>query len=179
MSKGSNFLLGVYNDEDVLVEAITKIRAAGVKIYEAYTPFPVHGLDDAIGYKPSNLPIVAFLFGMTGTICALCLTIGTMGFDWPMDIGGKPFIPLPNFIPVTFELTVLLASLGMVGTFLVIQNLKPWGYKPFMFDSRSVDDKFILVVDLDKNKLGKQELTSLFTQTGAVEVNLKVVEEHH
>lgn len=176
MAKGKNFLLGVFNDEDVLINAVSGLRKSGVKIHEAYTPFPVHGLDEALGYKPSNLPTVGFLFGLTGTICALALTIGTMGFDWPMDIGGKPFIPLPNFIPVTFELTVLLASLGMVASFLIVANLKPWGYKPFMFDSRSTDDMHIIAIDLDKNKISEADITKLFTQYGAVEVNSKTLE---
>ncbi|MFN6943389.1 MAG: DUF3341 domain-containing protein [Cytophagaceae bacterium] len=175
MAKGKNFLLGIFTDEDVLVSAVSKSRIEGVKIFEAYTPFPVHGLDVALGYKPSNLPIAAFLFGMTGTICALLLTILTMGYDWPMIIGGKPFIPLPNFIPVTFELTVLLASLGMVGTFFVISNLKPWA-KPFMFDHRSTDNKFVVVVDLDKNKLSKEDIMRIFNENGAAEVNLKNVQ---
>ncbi|MBO9702682.1 MAG: DUF3341 domain-containing protein [Sporocytophaga sp.] len=178
MSKSTNYIIGVFNDEDVLMDAVSTLKSSGVKIQEAYTPFPVHGLDDALGYKPSNLPIAAFLFGLTGTICALLLTIGTMGFDWPMDIGGKPFVPLPHFIPVTFELTILLASLGMVATFLIISNLKPWGHDPFMFDGRSTDDKFLIVIDLDKNKMDKVALTNLFKQTGASEVNSKIVENH-
>ncbi|WMJ74913.1 DUF3341 domain-containing protein [Cytophagaceae bacterium ABcell3] len=175
MAKGKNFLLGIYKDEDVLVGAVSKVRVAGVRIHEVYTPFPVHGLDEALGYKPSNLPIVAFIFGLTGTICALCLTILTMGYDWPMVIGGKPFIPLPNFIPVTFELTVLLASLGMVGTFFVISGLKPWG-RPFMFDPRSTDDCHVMAIDLDRNKLSKEEISQLLTESGASEVNSKIVE---
>lgn len=175
MAKGKNFLLGIFTDEDVLLGAVSKIRIDGVRIQEVYTPFPVHGLDEALGYKASNLPIVAFLFGLTGTICALLLMILTMGYDWPMVIGGKPFIPLPNFIPITFELTVLLASLGMVGTFFVISNLKPWG-TPFMFDHRSTDNKFVMVIDIDKNKISQEDVSQLLTQYGATEVNTKIVE---
>jgi len=63
MEKGKNYLLGVYDDEDVLVEAVGKVRNAGVKIHEVYTPFPVHGLDTALGYNYSNLPIASFIYG--------------------------------------------------------------------------------------------------------------------
>ena len=175
MEKGKNFVLGIFSDEDELIEGVGKVRKAGVRIQEVYTPFPVHGLDAALGYSPSNLPIVAFLFGMTGTILALTMMIGMLGFDWPMDIGGKPYIALPDFIPITFEATVLLAALGMVGTFLIISDLKPWGYNPFMFDPRSTDDKFVMVIDLGRNNLDNDLITKILNESGATEVNSKVI----
>lgn len=176
MEKGKHFVLGIFSDEDVLVHGVGKIRSAGVKIKEVYTPFPVHGLDAALGYSPSNLPIVAFLCGMTGTTLALTMIIGMLGYDWPMDIGGKPYVAFPDFIPITFEATVLLASLGMVATFLIVSNLKPWGYDPFMFDARSTDDKFVMVVDIDNNKLDKGSIERILSEHGATEVNTKNVE---
>src|SRR6185436_545991 len=134
MEKGKNYLLGVYDDEDVLVEAVGKVRGAGVKIKEVYTPFPIHGLDTALGYNASNLPTMSFLYGMTGTILALTTLIWMMGYDWPMDIGGKGTIALPDFIPITFEFTVLLAAHGMVLTFFIVSNLAPWNYNPELLD---------------------------------------------
>nr|HPI79853.1 DUF3341 domain-containing protein [Cyclobacteriaceae bacterium] len=103
MESNKNFVLGVYDDEDVLLQAITKVRDKGVKIHEVYSPFPVHGLDTALGYKRTRLPIAAFLFGLTGTSLALLMQIWMLGYDWPMIIGGKNFASLPPFIPVTFE----------------------------------------------------------------------------
>lgn len=173
MEKGKNFVLGIFDDEDVLVHGVEDIRSEGVKIQEVFTPFPVHGLDAALGYKPSNLPIAAFMFGMIGTCLGLTMMIGMMGYDWPMDIGGKPYVPLPDFIPITFEATVLLASLGMVGTFMAICGLGPWNNKPFMFDARSTDDKFVMVIDLDKNKIDQNQLSNILRAHGATEVNFK------
>ena len=144
MESGKNFVLGVYEDEDVLLDAIRKVRAAGVKIHEVFSPFPVHGIEDALGYRRSRLSIAAFMFGLLGTTLALTLQIGTMTIDWPMIVGGKNFLPFPTFIPVTFELTVLLGAFGMVGTFFVVSNLKPWG-KPRIFDIRITDDKHCLL----------------------------------
>lgn len=175
MATGKKFILGVYDDEDVLVDAVVKARKAGVKIHECYTPFPVHGLDEVLGYKPSNLPIVAFLFGMTGTTLALTMIISMLGYDWPMDIGGKPNIAFPAYIPITFEATVLLASLGMAGTFFVIAKLKPYG-KMFMFDARSTHNKFVMAIDLSKNKLDTSNITKILQDTGASEVNSKEIE---
>jgi len=177
MASGKKFLVGVFDDESVLIDAIGKIRNSGVKIFEVYTPFPVHGLDSALGYKPSNLPVAAFLFGLVGTITALTMEIGMMGFDWPMIIGGKPFIPLPDFIPITFELTVLFSALGMVFTFLIISDLNPFKL-PLMFDKRSTDDKFVMAIDIESNhsRSNEETITSLLRENGASEVNSKTFE---
>ncbi|MEM9326043.1 MAG: DUF3341 domain-containing protein [Bacteroidota bacterium] len=176
MSAGANFLVGIYEDEDVLLDAIKSVRNEGVKIDEVYSPFPVHGIEEALGYKRSNMSVAAFLFGMLGTSLALTMQIGMMGVDWPMIIGGKDYVPFPAFVPVTFELTVLLASFGMVGTFMVISNLKPWG-KPRIFDLRATDDKHVMAIDIDANKKSDSEIESILKQNGASEVNKKLFEE--
>ncbi len=172
MSHGTNYVLGVYEDEDVLMDAIKSVREGGVKIEEVYSPFPVHGIEIALGYKRSWLSVAAFLFGITGTSLALTMMIGMMGVDWPMIIGGKDYIPIPSFIPVTFELTVLLASFGMVGTFFTISNLKPWG-KPKIFDLRITDDKHVMAIDLDSNEKSEADIKKALNDSGASEVNNK------
>lgn len=172
MESDKNFVLGVYDDEDVLLDGIKKVRDSGVKIKEVYSPFPVHGMEAALGYKTSRLSVAAFMFGLTGTCLALTLQIGTMAVDWPMIIGGKDFLPFPTFIPVTFELTVLLAAFGMVGTFFVASNLKPWG-KPRIYDIRSTDDKHIMAVDLAKNDMSEADIQKALKDSGASEVNNK------
>jgi hypothetical protein len=172
MESNKNFLVGVFDDEDVLLHAVEKIRDKGVKIHEVFSPFPVHGLDDALGYRRSRLPKAAFLFGITGTSLALFTQIWMLGFDWPMIIGGKNFASLPPFIPVTFEFTVLLSAFGMVGTFFIASDMKPYKW-PRQFDLRSTDDKHIMAIDLATNKLSKEELKSILKDSGAQEVNDK------
>ena len=172
MESNKNFVVGVFDDEDVLLHAVEKIRGKGVKIHAVYSPFPVHGLDEALGYKKTRLPIAAFLFGMTGTSLALIMQIWMLGYDWPMIIGGKNFASLPPFIPVTFELTVLLSALGMVATFLIVSDMKPYRW-PQQFDNRSTDDKHIMAIDLATNKLSKQDIGAILKDSGAQEVNDK------
>jgi hypothetical protein len=172
METNKNFVVGVFTDEDVLVHAVENVRDKGVKIHEVYSPFPVHGLDEALGYKRSRLPIAAFLFGLTGTSLALLMQIWMLGYDWPMIIGGKNFASLPPFIPVTFELTVLLSAFGMVGTFFIVSDMKPYKY-PRQFDLRSTDDKHIMAIDLATNKLSKDEIGRILKDNGASEVNDK------
>lgn len=172
MASGKQYLVGIFDDEDILLKGIKSIREQGIKIHEVYSPFPVHGIDDVLGYKRSRLSIVAFLFGLVGTSLALTMQIGMMGVDWPMIIGGKDHVPIPTFIPVTFELTVLLAAFGMVGTFLVISNLKPWS-KPVQFDIRATDDKHVMAIDLGKNKIEKSAIIDVLKASGASEINDK------
>ena len=171
MDADKNFLVGIFDDDELVLDGVDKVRQSGVKIHEVYSPFPVHGLDERLGYKRTRLPIAAFMFGALGTGLALLMQIWMLGFDWPMIIGGKNFTSLPPFIPVTFELTVLLASLGMVGTFLIVSGLKPYSW-PRQFDLRSTEDKHVMAIDLALNKgKSKQEIADILKLAGASEVN--------
>jgi hypothetical protein len=173
METNKNFIVGIFDDEDILLEGVEKVRDKGVKIHEVYTPFPVHGLDEALGYKRSRLPIAAFLFGLTGTSLALTMQIWMLGIDWPMIIGGKNFVSLPPFVPVTFELTVLLAALGMVATFMIVSDLKPYKW-PRQFDLRSTDDKHVMAIDLAINaNLSADDIKRILKEAGASEANDK------
>lgn len=172
MEAGKNYLVGVFYDDDVLLKGIPQIREKGVKIEEVFTPFPVHGLEDVLGYARTRLPIVAFLFAMTGMTLAITCQVSMMVVDWPMIIGGKPFFAYPDFIPVTFEFSVLLSALGMVATFMVISDLKPHK-QPRIFDKRSTDDKFVMAIDLAKNDKSIDELETILKSAGADEVNKK------
>lgn len=94
-----------------------------------------------------------------------------------MIIGGKDFVPLPAFVPVSFEMTVLLSAFGMVGTFFVVSDLKPWK-DPKMLDLRITDDKHVMAIDLGKNKtVDANEINSILKDSGAVEINDKEVED--
>jgi hypothetical protein len=176
MERDTNFILGVYEDEDVLLHAIKDVRSNGIKIHEVYSPYPVHGIDDVLGYKRSKLPIAAFLFGMLGTSLALTMQFYMMRFDWPMIIGGKDFAAVPDFIPVTFEMTVLLAAFGMVGVFMISSNLKPWA-QPRIFDLRITDDKHVMAIDIANNtSMELEKIQEILKASGASEVNKKSFE---
>ena len=167
-----NYLVGIYDDEEVVLSAVKQVKSAGVKVHEVYSPFAVHGLDVAIGHPRTRIPVAAFLFGVTGTCCALFLTIWTMGIDWPMIVGGKDFIALPDFIPVTFEVTVLMAAFGMVFTFWLSNGLW-WGNDARMLDVRSTDDMFVLAIDIAGNKMSQADMEKELLSSGAIEVSVK------
>ncbi len=166
------FLVGIYDDDDVVLSAVKNVKNAGVRIHEVYSPFPIHGLDIALGHPRSRLGIVAFMFALSGTLTALLLTAYMESFDWPMIVGGKDSYSIIVYVPIIFELTVLFCALGMVGTFLVSNGLGPT-VKPLMYDLRTTDNKFAMAIDMSKNELGEGDVEQILKNSGAAEVNVK------
>ncbi|WP_375444139.1 DUF3341 domain-containing protein [uncultured Fibrella sp.] len=168
----SRFLVGIFDDDDVVMKAVREVRESGVRIHEVYTPFPVHGLDVALGHPRSRLGIAAFMFGLTGLLTAAALMSYTEKFDWPMIVGGKDSFSYPIYVPIAFELTVLFTALGMVSTFIISNGLGPT-VKPLMFDLRTTDNKFAMAIDMENNKLQESEIETILRKSGAAEVNVK------
>jgi len=169
------FVVGSFEDEKVLFSAVKNVRRAGYKIHDVYTPFPIHGLDKAMGLRETSLHTMGFIYGITGTTIA----IGGMGWifttDWPLNIGGKPHFPLPAFIPIAFELTVLLSAVGMVWTFCWLCKMMP-GVKKHHFNLRSTDDLMTMVIECTANS-NEAEIESFLGQNGAIEINTQEAEE--
>ena len=90
--------MGCFEDEEVLFRAVKKVRTAGYKIQDVYTPYPVHGLDKALGMRETSLHTAGFIYGISGTTTALTCMGWIFTKDWPLNIGGKPNFPLPAFI---------------------------------------------------------------------------------
>jgi hypothetical protein len=169
------FVVGCFDDENVLFPAVKKIRLAGYKIHDVYTPYPVHGLDHALGLRETSLHTAGFIYGIAGTTIAL----GGMGWvftaDWPLNIGGKPHFPLPAFIPITFETTVLLSAVGMVLTFCYLCQLAPF-VKKHHFSLRATDDLFVMVIECT-SKTNVDDLRSFLGNAGAIDVNVQEAED--
>lgn len=127
-----------------ILDAAAVARDQEFTKWDVYTPFPIHGMDDAMGIGRSWLPYVTFVAALTGTTTALLIQTGTMTVDWPMIIGGKPFFPWPSFMPVTFELSVLLSGLTTVLVMFWAAGLP--NFKPKVIDPSLTRDKFGLWV---------------------------------
>lgn len=168
------FVVGSFDDEKVLFPAVKKVRKAGYKIHDVYTPFPIHGLDTAMGLRDTSLHTAGFIYGITGTTTALSFMSWVFTKDWPLNIGGKPHFPLPAFIPITFELTVLFSAVGMVLTFCYICQLAPF-VKKHHFHARATDDLFVMVLECTA-KTNEEEAKAFLAAAGAKEINVQVAE---
>ncbi|MCX8104681.1 MAG: DUF3341 domain-containing protein [Ignavibacterium album] len=114
MNKKLYGFAALFKTPDEIIEAAKKTAEAGYHKYDVHSPYPLHGIERAMKLKPSKLGFITLVFGLTGSAVALLLMYWTMSIDYPMIIGGKPFFALPAFVPITFELTVLLATLATV-----------------------------------------------------------------
>lgn len=165
----------IYDDDDVLLSAVKKVREAKYQIEEVFTPFPVHGLEKAMGLKNTRIAITAFIYGLTGISFAVWMMNYMMIEDWPQNIGGKPNFSyaenMPAFVPIMFELTVFFAAHLMVITFYLRSKIGPF-VKANNPDPRTTDDKFLMevVVEGDEDKI-----TDLLKDSGAIET--KIVEK--
>jgi hypothetical protein len=104
----------IFDTEAAVLKAAEAVRKAGFQKFDAITPYPVHGMEEAMGLKRSWIPYVAFAMGVTGCFLGWLLQWWTSAVNWPLNIGGKPFHSLPAFIPIMFEVTILLAALSSV-----------------------------------------------------------------
>lgn len=168
-------LYGIYSDDDVMMDAVHKAHEEHLDIMDVFTPFPVHGLDKVMHLEESRLHIAGFVYGIIGTLTAFGFMSWVFTTDWPIIFGGKPFWPAPAFIPVTFELTVLFASVGMTVTFYTICGMAPGVTNPVL-DDRITDDKFCIAFETNgKSQDAIDNLKSFLRNTGAEEVNMKTI----
>ena len=161
----------MFDDDDILLDAIKEIVKNKIYIYEVYTPFPVHGLDKAMKLKPTNISIATFIYGCIGFTVAVLMMYYIMIVDWPQNIGGKPSFSylenMPAFVPIMFEMTVFHAAHLMVITFYLRSRMWPLK-KAENPDPRTTDDHFLIELSSDKTEAS---LKKFLKQTGAVEIN--------
>jgi hypothetical protein len=172
MEESSKVIHAIYTDDDTLMSAVKKVKAERHHIEEVFTPFPVHGLDKAMGLEPTRMAITSFMFGCLGLLVAVVMMNYMMIMDWPQNIGGKPSFTftqnMPTFIPIMFELTVFFAAHLMVITFYMRSRIWPFK-KAENPDLRTTDDHFLMEIAIHNNE---NELAQLLKDTGAVEVNI-------
>ena len=181
-------VLGEFEDVASVMAAARATKDAGYRRFDVHSPFPIHGIDDAIGIQPTILPWIVLAGGLTGMITGLALTMFTMAADFGIPgpglannmhgyqylISGKPLASLPAFIPVIFELTILLASFGaVIGMFLL--NKLPLLANPFLSSElarRATDDRFVLAIDAEDGRFDPEETAAFLREHGAVSTEL-------
>ena len=162
----------LYDDDDVLLSAIKTIRSEKHNIEEVYTPFPVHGLDKAMGLEETRIAIMSFIYGCIGLSVAVLMMNFIMIEDWPQNIGGKPSFSylenMPSFVPIMFEMTVFFAAHLMVITFYMRSKLWPFK-KAENPNPLTTDDKFLVEIAIHGNV---KELEKLLKKSGALDISI-------
>lgn len=166
-------MAGIFLDEHKTIKAATKVREMGFKKFDAITPYPVHGMEEACGIKRSGIPYVTFTAGCVGLLAALALVYYTSVIDWPINVGGRPMFSLPAFIPILFELTVLFAALSSVGALFYLCKMPK--VDPPVIDKDLTCHKFAIFIPEDDVGYNQDHIEKLFKELGANEVK-KVAE---
>lgn len=153
-------VIAVFADDRRLLGAARAARGAGLRLLDAYTPHPVHGLETALGLGPSRIPLVAFFCGLGGLVFMLWFQFWTTAVDWRLNVGGRPWNSSLAFLAVTFEVMVLAAGLGSVVALLVAGRLRP-GRVESVSVPGVTDDRYALVLERPDARLDPAEVTAL------------------
>ncbi len=159
----------VFEGEAQLLRAVRLLRENQFTIHDVYTPFAVHGLDEAMGEAKSRLTYVCFFFAFLGLATAVLIQFWIGSIDWPLNVGGKPFNSLPAYLPVTFELTVLFGGLGVAATLLAWLRLYPGKKSDTPPHPRVTDDRFVIALETDHPSFDADETVKLLKEAPSVE----------
>jgi Protein of unknown function (DUF3341) len=165
----AKILVATFPHVDNLLRAVRRARRDMLRVYDVFAPFPVHGLDEAMGIRHTRLPKVTLIAGLTGLATALTLQFYTNVLDWPLNVGGKPDNSTLAFIPISFELTVLFGGLATVAAFLMRAKLYP-GKRPWLVHPRVTNDAFALVLRKPSDDESHQRALALLAECGAATV---------
>ena len=167
-------LMAEFDDVTSLVNAAKRTQAEGYRRFDAFTPFPVHELFEAIDAHDRRLPLVVLLAGLTGCLAGFGLCYWVSAIAYPLNIGGRPLNSWPSFIPVTFEVTILLASFTAVLSMLGLNGL-PMPYHPVFNVKRFAEhaslDGFFLAIEAEDSKFDRENTRAFLQELGATEVN--------
>jgi len=164
----------LFDTPDGIIHAAEKVSGSGYKKFDVLTPYPLHGMDGAMKLKETRIGWVAMLAGMSGTLLAFLMIWWMVGINYPNWFGGKPAFNLPPSIPIMFEITVLLASLVLVGSLIAIFMKLPWNANPLMdtaFIKRVTSDKFGIYIEAKDPKFNLDEVRGMFEQLGSSDVS--------
>jgi hypothetical protein len=142
---GANTILASFAEQEHLLDAVQAVQRQNLPIVDVYSPYVVHGLDQLLGWRRSQLSVACFLGGAAGAAFALWFQFWTTAVSWPLNVGGQPWNSLPAFVPATFEMMVLLAGFTLLLAWLFRSGLYP-GKKAVLPLAGVTDDRFVLVV---------------------------------
>lgn len=168
-----------FDHADDLVRAANRAREAGYKLIDGYSPFPIHGLDEAIGFSDKRVPLSILGGGITGFLAGLGLTWYTSVIDYPLNIGGRPKFSWPSFFPIMYECTILLAGITAVFGCLALNGLPRPNHPVFNATNfeRASQDKFFLCIERKDEAFDKVQTKKFMESLGAVKVDYVYADE--
>ena len=174
----ASLLLAEYETPDGCADAAAKLRDAGYTKFDAHTPYPVHGMDAAMGLRDTPLGWIVLVMGMTGCLAGFLMMFWMNGIDYPLVIGGKPPDAIPSMVPVMFEMTILLSAFGAVFGLFGLCQLPRHHHPIFNSDrfARATDDHFFISVDASDPKFDLKKTRLLLE--GTAPAHLELVEEY-
>lgn len=158
----SKDIVGIFDDEEKLLNALHKIKEKGISVREVYTPYPVFEVLEMVG-KRSRIRTLAYFYGLFAALGLLSFLYYTSVIDWPINYGGKPFNSFPSFIIITLVLTIFSVTVLSLLTFSVEAKLFP-GQKAKVIENSATDNHFVLVVQ------NNNEVNTIFKEAGALEI---------
>ena len=164
------YLVATFRDPDSLLRAVRGVRAKRLAIHDVYAPYPVHSLDEAMGIRRTRLPLVTLVTGACALSFAFCFQFYAAVLDWPLNVGGKPDNSALAFLPITFELTVLVSGLATVAALLVRTRLFP-GKKELLPVPGITNDKFALVLRQRAGNFDAEFAARIVESAGAEDVS--------
>ncbi len=168
--------VGVFEQEDDTLNAIRDSRSHGYKVVDVYTPYAVHGVEEAMGLSPSRIPWVVFALALLGAGLKVWFEFWTTAVDWPVNVGGKPFNSLPAFVPVTFEVMVLFAAVGALLSFLIVCKLFP-GRRAVLPVAGVTDNRCAVVLEEHDSTFDPVKVEAMFRRRNAVRVEEQIQPE--
>jgi hypothetical protein len=154
MSTPSSFHVLLFDNPDSTLQAVQSLRSAGFSVEDVFSPFPIHGIQQALDIPATRLPWATLIGGIIGGSLGLAFQLWTHAMNWPMTIGGKTHTALPATVPVTFELTILLAAFGTVLGLLFASGLVPRAHSKLgknFSQLRTTDNQFAVFVPTSGN----------------------------
>lgn len=175
MSDNNSSMYGViaeFRNPKELIDAAAAVRKSGYKQFDTYAPFPIHGMEKAMGLKKSPLGWIVFAGALIGCVGAVALMVWVMGYEYPMNISGKPFINPPVMVPIAFELTVLLSAFAATFGMIALNNL-PRLHNPLFNSDRfqkASDDGFFVCIEAGDDLFEEEKVSKLFSNAGATHI---------
>lgn len=170
--KNIHGVLAEFKNPKELIDAASTVEKSGYNKYDTYAPFPIHGMEKAMGLKKSPLGWIVLAGAVAGLVGIVALMVWVMAYAYPMNISGKPFINIPIYVPIAFELTVLFSAFAAVFGMFYLNGLPRFHNPLFNVErfKRASDDGFFICIEATDDLFSEEKVSSLFSDAGATHI---------